>query len=155
MCYHYTIPARRRRKFSLHKRPCTACLFVFTTVRCREHSFAEIAAPITFENSHYLNTPKGECLNSGAGNGARTRHLRLGKAALYQMSYSRVFTFQSFPMWCGRRDLNSYALGHRNLNPARLPIPPRPHLLYGRAGDPSEIRTPDTLIKSQVLYRLS
>ena len=25
----------------------------------------------------------------GAGNGARTRHLRLGKAALYQMSYSR------------------------------------------------------------------
>ena len=26
---------------------------------------------------------------SGAGDGARTRHLRLGKAALYQMSYSR------------------------------------------------------------------
>ena len=26
---------------------------------------------------------------SGAGNGARTRHLSLGKAALYQMSYSR------------------------------------------------------------------
>ena len=25
----------------------------------------------------------------GAGNGARTRHLRLGKAALYQLSYSR------------------------------------------------------------------
>ena len=25
----------------------------------------------------------------GAGNGARTRHLSLGKAALYQMSYSR------------------------------------------------------------------
>ena len=25
----------------------------------------------------------------GAGDGARTRHLRLGKAALYQMSYSR------------------------------------------------------------------
>ena len=27
---------------------------------------------------------------SGAGNGARTRHLSLGKAALYQMSYSRT-----------------------------------------------------------------
>ena len=27
--------------------------------------------------------------SSGAGNGARTRHLSLGKAALYQMSYSR------------------------------------------------------------------
>ena len=26
----------------------------------------------------------------GAGNGARTRHLSLGKAALYQMSYSRT-----------------------------------------------------------------
>ena len=26
----------------------------------------------------------------GAGNGARTRHLRLGKAALYQLSYSRI-----------------------------------------------------------------
>ena len=29
-------------------------------------------------------------LMNGAGNGARTRHLSLGKAALYQMSYSRL-----------------------------------------------------------------
>ena len=42
-------------------------------------------------------------------------------------------------------------LGHRNLNPTRLPIPPRPH----NNGDPSGTRTLDTLIKSQVLYRLS
>ena len=28
-------------------------------------------------------------LMNGAGNGARTRHLSLGKAALYRMSYSR------------------------------------------------------------------
>lgn len=28
-------------------------------------------------------------IKNGAGNGARTRHLSLGKAALYQMSYSR------------------------------------------------------------------
>ena len=35
---------------------------------------------------------------NGAGNGARTRHLRLGKAALYQMSYSRK--------WCLRVELN-------------------------------------------------
>ena len=27
----------------------------------------------------------------GAGDGARTRHLRLGKAALYRMSYSRIY----------------------------------------------------------------
>ena len=39
------------------------------------------------------------------------------------------------------------------LSLARLPIPPRSRLFY--FGDPSEIRTPDTLIKSQVLYRLS
>ena len=30
------------------------------------------------------------CEKIGAGDGARTRHLSLGKAALYQMSYSRV-----------------------------------------------------------------
>ena len=32
---------------------------------------------------------------SGAGNGARTRHLCLGKAALYRMSYSRNMVPQS------------------------------------------------------------
>ena len=31
----------------------------------------------------------GALEKNGAGDGARTRHLRLGKAALYQMSYSR------------------------------------------------------------------
>ena len=35
------------------------------------------------------NLAKQGCFFVGAGNGARTRHLRLGKAALYQMSYSR------------------------------------------------------------------
>jgi hypothetical protein len=28
--------------------------------------------------------------------------------------------------WCGWRDLNSHVRGHRNLSPARLPIPPHP-----------------------------
>src|SRR5215831_1483260 len=28
--------------------------------------------------------------------------------------------------WCGRRDSNPHDLRHRNLNPARLPVPPRP-----------------------------
>ena len=27
--------------------------------------------------------------------------------------------------WCGRRDSNPHGLRHRNLNPARLPVPPR------------------------------
>ena len=34
-------------------------------------------------------------IKNGAGDGARTRHLRLGKAALYQMSYSREMVPQS------------------------------------------------------------
>ena len=34
--------------------------------------------------------------------------------------------------WCGRRDLNPHDFRHGNLNPARLPIPPRP---LGRTGD--------------------
>src|SRR5512142_521561 len=28
--------------------------------------------------------------------------------------------------WCGRRDLNPHDFRHWNLNPARLPVPPRP-----------------------------
>ena len=31
-------------------------------------------------------------------------------------------------IWCGRRDLNPHELLHWNLKPARLPIPPRPHI---------------------------
>ncbi len=47
-------------------------------------------------------------------------------------------------------------LGHQNLNLARLPIPPRPQAARQRQrNDPLEIRTPDTLIKSQVLCQLS
>ena len=48
---------------------------------------------------------------SGAGDGARTRHLRLGKAALYQMSYSRK-------NWCLRVDLNHR---HRDFQSLALP----------------------------------
>ena len=41
----------------------------------------------------------------------------------------------------------------RILSPVRLPVPPPGHEY--KNGDPQEIRTPDPLIKSQVLYRLS
>ncbi len=30
--------------------------------------------------------------------------------------------------WCGRQDLNLHTVGHKNLNLACLPIPPRPHI---------------------------
>ena len=57
--------------------------------------------------------------------------------------------------------------GHQNLNLARLPIPPYPHRIFLFAkespnlfrfelsSEASGIRTPDNLIKSQVLYHLS
>ncbi len=32
----------------------------------------------------------GRCFRFGAGDGARTRYLHLGKVALYQMSYARM-----------------------------------------------------------------
>ena len=56
---------------------------------------------------------------------------------------------------------------HQNLNLARLPIPPYPQITYCFKkitkvftlailnSEASGIRTPDNLIKSQVLYRLS
>ena len=45
------------------------------------------------------------------------------KANVLPLHYTRVLSCK----WCGRRDLNSYAFRHWNLNPARLPIPPYPH----------------------------
>ena len=46
------------------------------------------------------------------------------KANVLPLHYTRM---PKFGDWCGRRDSNSYTLRHRNLNPTRLPIPPRPH----------------------------
>ena len=48
------------------------------------------------------------------------------KANVLPLHYTRVLSCK----WCGRRDLNSYAFRHWNLNPARLPIPPRPQAYY-------------------------
>ena len=78
--------------------------------------------------------------------------------ALYQLSYYRILPAGRKPEnLCGRRDSNSYASRHQSLSLARLPF--RHARMEARRrrqeSDPSEIRTPDTLIKSQVLYRLS
>ena len=35
-----------------------------------------------------------------------------------------------FCVWCGRWDLNPYARNHAPLKRTRLPIPPRPHILW-------------------------
>ena len=63
----------------------------------------------------------------GAGDGARTRHLSLGKAALYQMSYSRNGASE----WSRTTDTGIFS-------------PLLYQLSYrGRRGDPEGARTPD------------
>ena len=61
---------------------------------------------------------------NGACNATWTHDLTRTKGVLYQLSYTSIL--KSTLKWCERRDSNSYTLRHRNLNPARLPIPPRP-----------------------------
>ena len=58
-------------------------------------------------------------LCNGAGDGARTRYLHLGKVALYQMSYARVFCLRSAQTkWCLRSELNQR---HADFQSAALP----------------------------------
>ena len=53
--------------------------------------------------------------------------------------------------WCGRRDLNSHAVKHWNLNPACLPIPPLPR----KSGVDDGARTHDNRNHNPGLYQLS
>ena len=55
----------------------------------------------------------------GAGDGARTRYLHLGKVALYQMSYAR--------RWCLRSELNQR---HADFQSAALPTELQRHIGY-------------------------
>ena len=75
--------------------------------------------------------------------------------ALYQLSYYRMLLTGIKETLCGRRDSNSYALRHQILSLARLPFRhARVQTRRGQISDPPAIRTPDTLVKSQVLCRL-
>ena len=90
---------------------------------------------------------------NGAVDEARTRDLHLGKVALYQLSYYRI----SGAMESVRAmRLELIRLRHQILSLARLPFR-HARMTFQKAdgNDPLEIRTPDTLIKSQVLCRLS
>ena len=72
------------------------------------------------------------------------------------------------PIWCGRRDSNSYSLRRWNLNPVCLPIPPRPRVkplkqrrqminlasLFEYGVDDGD-RTHDNRSHNPVLYQLS
>ena len=56
-------------------------------------------------------------LTNGAGDEARTRYLHLGKVALYQMSYTRI--------WCLRSELNQR---HADFQSAALPTELQRHM---------------------------
>ena len=56
-------------------------------------------------------------LTNGAGDEARTRYLHLGKVALYQMSYTRI--------WCLRSELNQR---HADFQSAALPTELQRHV---------------------------
>ena len=84
----------------------------------------------------------------GWGNRTRTYEWRDQNPLPYQLGYT--------PIWCGRRDLNSHAVKHWNLNPACLPIPPLPQCRRPikdniKVGGYGEIRTCDPIIMSDVL----
>ena len=79
----------------------------------------------------------------GAGDEARTRYLHLGKVALYQMSYTRI--------WCLRSESNQR---HADFQSAALPAELRRHgeqnlhsarceRDYEKSGDPERTRTVD------------
>ena len=75
-------------------------------------------------------------IKNGAGDGARTRYLHLGKVALYQMSYARK--------WCLRSESNQR---HADFQSAALPTELQRHMGHLRArmenGDPERARTVD------------
>ena len=97
--------------------------------------------------------PLGYGTGFGAVDETRTRDIHLGKVALYQLSYYRMLHHAKKVR---TKRLELLRLRHRNLNPARLPFRhARKGWKIGQNSDPLEIRTPDTLIKSQVLCQLS
>ena len=88
----------------------------------------------------------------GADDETRTRDPDLGKVVLYQLSYVRTFFIELKKIWCGWRDLNPHA---EALDPKSSASASSATPAYLINGEPYWTRTSDTLIKSQVLYRLS
>ncbi len=48
-----------------------------------------------------------------------------------------LFGTKQLKIWCGRRDSNSHAVKHWNLNPACLPIPPLPRVGWATGLEPA------------------
>ena len=83
----------------------------------------------------------------GAKDGTRTRNIHLGKVALYQLSHFRIVGADE-----GSRTPTPKALDPKSSASANSAT--SASFLINFGGLPGN-RTPDTLIKSQVLYRLS
>ena len=103
-------------------------LYYMQTFRKSPHLFFELQCPHSRVG-----------IASGAGNEARTRYLHLGKVALYQMSYTRI--------WCLRSELNQR---HADFQSAALPTelqrhvePSKTRLRCFKNGDPERTRTVD------------
>ena len=92
----------------------------------------------------YIHKPQGTPIINGAGDGARTRYLHLGKVALYQMSYARMVR--------GRSTAHG-ASGRNRTNDTRIFSPLLYQLSYRgiwgtnrtlyKDGDPERARTVD------------
>ena len=51
-----------------------------------------------------------------------------GRTSEATSRYRFAFSLSFWMCWCGREDSNFHGLPHSDLNAARLPIPPRPHV---------------------------
>ena len=67
-------------------------IFRFTPTIDIEPKNTRIARHFNWKYKKHLTTYVIKCLD-GADDGARTRYLHLGKVALYQMSYIRIFIY--------------------------------------------------------------
>ena len=114
--------------------------------------------------------PALSSLNGALGRN-RTHNLLIRSQALYPvellalfLSYN-AFLYYHIPLAFASRFLRNGAQGRtrtgtdfkvrRILSPVRLPVSPPGRGYKNLNGDPQAIRTPDPLIKSQMLYRLS
>ena len=108
---------------------------------------------------------------NGALGRNRTHNLLIRSQALYPvellalfLSYN-AFLYYHIPLAFASRFLRNGAQGRnrtgtdfkvrRILSPVRLPVSPPGRGYKNLNGDPQAIRTPDPLIKSQMLYQLS
>ena len=66
-------------------------------------------------------------IKNGAGDGARTRYLHLGKVALYQMSYARMMRGSLDRAWCLRSESNQR---HEDFQSSALPTELQRHMGY-------------------------